>query len=60
MDPGAPRSRAILLELCQTLDGRVEGTVLAQPGAPRPFSGWLELLSILESVLDHRSDPKTR
>ena len=42
-------SRRYIIELEQTPDDRVEGT-LRREGAPEtvPFSGWTELLSLLE------------
>jgi hypothetical protein len=37
-----------LVELTRGAGGRVSGQVAAADGPPAPFSGWLELLRLLE------------
>jgi hypothetical protein len=42
-----------VIELRRTADDRVEGVVLPEGGeVGSPFSGWLELLSLLEPAAD--------
>jgi hypothetical protein len=42
----------VALEIWQTPDGRVEGTIQDDhASASRAFSGWLELLSVIENAL---------
>jgi hypothetical protein len=43
MEPSA----RIVLELDDS-GGRFEGRLVAEDGAPRPFSGWLEFVSVLD------------
>jgi hypothetical protein len=52
-------SRRYIIELEQTPDDRVEGT-LHREGAPEPvpFSGWTELLSLLEPPPRVASQPE--
>jgi hypothetical protein len=44
----------VVVELHRTEDDGVHGVVIADPdgsgGAPQPFSGWLELLRLLETL----------
>ena len=43
----------VVVELHRTEDDGVQGVVIADPagtGAPQPFSGWLELLRLLEAL----------
>ena len=42
----------VVVELHRTEDDGVQGVVIADPdgtGVPHPFSGWLELLRLLEA-----------
>lgn len=56
-DPGTVR---LVIDLIPTDDDRVEGTVLDANGAPTAsFSGWLELLTVLEEV-SKKSPESTR
>lgn len=45
-----------MVEIESDDDGRVAGSVTAAGGHPVPFSGWIELLHLLEpdSTHDHR------
>ncbi len=48
----------LALELFSADDGRVEGSVIYNPGGERvTFSGWLELLRLLEAALAASSAP---
>lgn len=42
----------VLLDIRRQGDGRVIGHVTPPSGAPAPFSGWLELLHLLEGHAD--------
>lgn len=46
-----------VVELHPTGTGRVEGVVIPEEtGETQPFSGWLELLRLLEVVAAHQGD----
>ncbi len=48
----------LLLELVPTADGRVEGSVRSAPSdEPLAFSGWLELLRLLEAAITSPAPP---
>ena len=38
------------LDVFRSADGRLEGTVITEPGQEEPFSGTLDLLRILEDL----------
>jgi hypothetical protein len=47
----------VLVELHQTNAGSVEGTLTPEDaGEAQPFSGWLDLLRLLEAALASRPD----
>lgn len=52
-----PQGRPVqfLVELSNDADGRVSGHVAAGDRPPAPFSGWLELLRLLEGGVDDMS-----
>ena len=45
-----------LVDLSSDADGRVSGEVAVADQPPVPFSGWLELLRVLEDRADHRTN----
>jgi hypothetical protein len=49
VEVGAERTR-VILELGS--GEPVEGFLVADDGPPRAFSGWMELVAVLQSVLD--------
>ena len=58
--PTPGRSTSLVLEINRTPDGRLEGQLRSDTtAAPRPFSGVLELLKVLEETLD-RFEKATR
>jgi hypothetical protein len=59
--PSNPQSPQVqfLLEIERDGDARVAGEVTAAGGHPTPFSGWLELLRLLEEGL-HDPTEQTR
>jgi hypothetical protein len=52
MRPGPPRRTLLnvrfLVDISRDGDGRITGHVEGSGGGPVPFSGWLELLRLLE------------
>lgn len=56
MRAGSPRPQGapvrFLVDLSSDADGRVSGEVAMADGPPVPFSGWLELLRVLEGRAD--------
>jgi hypothetical protein len=40
----------IIVELHHTSDEGVHGSVILHSGEPQPFTGWLELLRVLEAL----------
>ncbi len=58
--PSLPHARPVrfLVDLERDQDGRVSGSVAADDQQPVPFSGWLELLRLLEDRAD--ASPQNR
>jgi hypothetical protein len=49
----------ILVELSRDASGAVEGSVISEGSdEAEPFSGWLELLRLLENAAGRHDDPK--
>jgi hypothetical protein len=48
-----------MVDIASDADGRVAGSVTAVGDRPLPFTGWLELLRLLEGPVDARrgADP---
>jgi hypothetical protein len=44
------------VELDHDEEGRISGEVVAGGAPPMPFSGWLELLRLLESAVEAHSE----